>query len=194
MYKISEDRRFKKNKREIRRAFIDLVIEKGYQKLTISDIAERADINRMTFYAHYDAIEDIFNEFVDDMEAEIVEAIEKETEFDMDKFFQILNNMMYKEIDFFRYVAKQGNMSAFRGAFKSTISQLIRVDLKTDNPYTKEELLILGDLAAVCIAYSYLDWLAGDYGEIEISTVVNITKKILKETLNHITYVKHELD
>lgn len=192
MYKISEDRRFKKNKREIRRAFIDLVIEKGYQKLTISDIAERADINRMTFYAHYDAIEDIFNEFVDDMEAEIVEAIAKETEFEIDKFFQILNNMMYKEIDFFRYVAKQGNMSAFRGAFKSTISQLIRVDLKTDNSYTKEEQLILGDLAAVCIAYSYLDWLAGDYGEVEISTVVNITKKILKETLNHITYVKHK--
>ena len=53
MYKTSNDRRFKKNKKEIRRAFIDLVIEKGYDKLTISEITERADINRMTFYSHY---------------------------------------------------------------------------------------------------------------------------------------------
>ena len=51
MYKTSNDRRFKKNKKEIRRAFIDLVIEKGYDKLTISEITERADINRMTFYS-----------------------------------------------------------------------------------------------------------------------------------------------
>ena len=55
MYKTSNDRRFKKNKKEIRRAFIDLVIEKGYDKLTISEITERADINRMTFYSHYES-------------------------------------------------------------------------------------------------------------------------------------------
>ena len=67
MYKTSNDRRFRKNKTAIQRAYIDLVVEKGYQHVTITDIAERADINRMTFYAHYETIEDIFSEFVDDI-------------------------------------------------------------------------------------------------------------------------------
>ena len=58
MYKTSNDRRFRKNKTAIQRAYIDLVVEKGYQHVTITDIADRADINRMTFYAHYETIED----------------------------------------------------------------------------------------------------------------------------------------
>jgi AcrR family transcriptional regulator len=33
--------------------FIDLLAEKGFEKITINDIAERADINRGTFYLHY---------------------------------------------------------------------------------------------------------------------------------------------
>jgi AcrR family transcriptional regulator len=33
--------------------FIDLLAEKGFEKITISDIAERANINRGTVYLHY---------------------------------------------------------------------------------------------------------------------------------------------
>ena len=190
MYKTSGDRRFQKNKRIIRRAFIDLVMEKGYGRVTITDIAERADINRMTFYSHYDEIEDIFNEFVDDMEAEIMDAIALEDTFSIDSFFRILSDMMYKEIDFFRFVAREENLSSFRDAFKATISQLVRVDLKNDSTYSKEQQLVLSDLTAVCIAYAYLDWLAGEYGQAQLTDVIDITKGILKETLNHVVYVK----
>ena len=34
-------------------AFIDLLAEKGFEKITINDIAERANINRGTVYLHY---------------------------------------------------------------------------------------------------------------------------------------------
>ncbi len=188
MYRVSDDRRFKKNKKQIRRAFIDLVIEKGYDKLTISDIAERADINRMTFYSHYDAIEDIFNEFVDDMEADIVEAISNEQSFEIGKFFELLNSLMYEEIEFFRHVAKDGNLAAFRKSFKETISQLIRVDLKKEFAMSEDSRLIIADLTAVCIAYSYLDWLAGEYGDTSLSEVTEITKNTLELQLNNINY------
>ncbi|MBE6829517.1 MAG: TetR/AcrR family transcriptional regulator [Ruminococcaceae bacterium] len=33
--------------------FIDLLAEKGFEKITINDIAERANINRGTVYLHY---------------------------------------------------------------------------------------------------------------------------------------------
>ena len=190
MYKTSNDRRFRKNKETMRRAFLDLAIEKGYQNIRIKDIANRADINRMTFYAHYETIEDIFDEFIDDMKAGIVDAISREDEFSFEKFFSILSDTMYQEIDFFRHVAKQSNLSVFRTAFKDTISQILKIDLKEDSLDSKEEHLILSDLTAVCIAYAYLDWLSGEYGDVPLSMVTRIAGNMLSDKLEKISYVR----
>ena len=189
MYRTSKDRRFQKNKRELRRAFIDLCIEQGYQNLTISSLTERADLNRMTFYSHYDTIEDVFLEFVDDMTGEIASHIAEEDEFTIDGFISILNTVMYREIDFFRYVAKSGSRADFKAAFKDAIAQLIHIDMKKSPALTEQEALILTDLDAVCIAYSYLDWLAGDYGEdVALDEVMAVTKDLLKDHLPWVAY------
>ena len=189
MYRTSKDRRFQKNKRELRRAFIDLCIEQGYQNITISSLTERADLNRMTFYSHYDMIEDVFLEFVDDMTSEIGSHIADEEEFTIDGFISILNTVMYREIDFFRYVARSGSRADFKTAFKVAIAQLIHVDMKKSPALTQQEALILTDLDAVCIAYSYLDWLAGDYGEdATLDEVMGVTKDLLKDHLPWVAY------
>ncbi len=189
MYKTSKDRRFQKNKRELRRAFIDLCIEQGYQKISISSLAERADLNRMTFYSHYDAIEDVFQEFVDDMTTEIARRIKEEKEFTIDGFIAILNSVMFREIEFFRYVARTNSRADFKTAFKDAIRQLIQIDLKKNPSLTKQQQLILCDLDAVCIAYSYLDWLAGDYGEdTTLDEVMAVTKSLMKDHLPWVTY------
>lgn len=52
----------------IRKAFIELLSEKDFKKITVTDIVNRADINRSTFYVHYS---DIFA-LVDEIENEIV--------------------------------------------------------------------------------------------------------------------------
>lgn len=190
MYKSSNDRRFQKNKREIRKAFIRLVIKnKGYHNLSVSEVAKEADINRMTFYSHYDYVEDIFQEFVDDMEREIHDAVSGESKFDIDNFFSILNNLMYKEIDFFRFVAKDENCSEFCTAFRKTISRLIVIS----NTESTTQALIASDIAASCIAYAYLDWLAGRYGAAGLDDVLLIVKDMLKGQLNSLQYsIAHE--
>ena len=189
MYRTSKDRRFQKNKRELRRAFIDLCIEQGYQNISISSLTERADLNRMTFYSHYDTIEDVFQEFVDDMVSEIGSHITAEDEFTIDGFISILNTVMYREIDFFRYVAKSGSRADFKTSFKDAIAQLIHIDMKKNPALTQQEALILTDLDAVCIAYSYLDWLAGDYGEyVALDEVMAVTKDLLKDHLPWVSY------
>lgn len=188
MYKSSPDKRFQKNKKAIQKAYCDLIMEKGTAKLSVAEIAKRADINRMTFYSHYDVVEDIFDEFVDEMKEEIAEAIKKEPEFSLDAFFKILNTMMYRQIDFFRYVAKHETLSPFREAFKRAISELIVVDV--DENYSQSQALILSDLSAVCIAYTYLDYLAGLYGEVTLEEVIEMAKKVLGDMLSYMHYVR----
>lgn len=190
MYRKSKDRRFQKNKKQIRRAFIDLTIQRGFRRITISDIAARADINRMTFYAHYDTVEDVFDEFVDDMEQEITAAVSWEKQFDIDHFFTLLNQMMYQEIDFFRYIAKEGNCADFRSRFRQAIDQILQVDFAEKAAYPSHEKQIRSSLASVCITYAYLDWLAGAYGDIPLDAVIDVTKNMLGEQLSQVTYRK----
>ena len=42
-----------RSRRLINQAFLELLREKSFEKITVTDIVKRADINRSTFYAHY---------------------------------------------------------------------------------------------------------------------------------------------
>ena len=42
-----------RSRQMIRKAFLELLEEKEYKKITVTDIVRRADLNRSTFYAHY---------------------------------------------------------------------------------------------------------------------------------------------
>jgi AcrR family transcriptional regulator len=58
-------------------AFLELVIEKGYEKITIQDILDRADVGRSTFYVHYRDKEALltasFDGMRDQLEGELAE-------------------------------------------------------------------------------------------------------------------------
>lgn len=67
--KTKTDMRIVKSKLAIKNAFLQLIKENGYANITITDIANRAMINRKTFYMHYETKEilykSIINEFMD---------------------------------------------------------------------------------------------------------------------------------
>lgn len=56
------DRRIIRTRRAIRDAFISLLTETDYDKITITALAKRADIDRKTFYTHYASIDALFED------------------------------------------------------------------------------------------------------------------------------------
>lgn len=72
---MKEDRRIRRTKSAIKEAFIDLLNEKEIEKITIQDITKRADINRGTFYLHF---EDKYL-LLDEMENECIAEISNVT-------------------------------------------------------------------------------------------------------------------
>ena len=62
----NEDRRIRRTKKAMNAALAELLMEKPLNKISVREIAERADINRGTFYLHYrdvyDMVEKIQNE------------------------------------------------------------------------------------------------------------------------------------
>ena len=65
------DIRVKKTRRAIQKAFIELLREKPVEKITVKEIAERAEINKTTFYAHYETLDAL----TDQMEQQTVQMV-----------------------------------------------------------------------------------------------------------------------
>jgi AcrR family transcriptional regulator len=53
------DRRIKRTQDVLHQALIALMIEKGYEVITLQDIIDRANVGRSTFYAHYVGKQDL---------------------------------------------------------------------------------------------------------------------------------------
>lgn len=58
----SQDRRAKKTRKAIQNAFMSLSIDKRINEITITDITQAADINRSTFYLHYNSIFEVLDD------------------------------------------------------------------------------------------------------------------------------------
>ena len=59
-----------RSRRLIRQAFLELLHEKPYEKITVTDIVSRADINRSTFYAHYTDVSGLVDSLLDEITQE----------------------------------------------------------------------------------------------------------------------------
>ena len=68
-----EDRRVRRTRAQLRTAFTSLMAEKPINQITVRELADRADVNRGTFYTHYrdiyDMLEQVEQELLDELTA-----------------------------------------------------------------------------------------------------------------------------
>ena len=63
---LTESRRTRYTRRAMQDALIDLMRERPLGSITIKALCEQADVNRSTFYAHYDSIEELLHDIEDE--------------------------------------------------------------------------------------------------------------------------------
>jgi AcrR family transcriptional regulator len=56
------DRRIQKTRKLLSESLIALILEKGYERVTIQDIIDKANVGRSTFYTHYENKEQLLVE------------------------------------------------------------------------------------------------------------------------------------
>lgn len=55
----SKDKRQRKTRKAVELAFLELLQEKNFEQITITEVTNKADINRKTFYNNYYSLDDI---------------------------------------------------------------------------------------------------------------------------------------
>lgn len=164
------DRRNRKTINLIQIVFLELLDLKPIKSITITEICNKADINRGTFYLHYKDINDlsdsIENNILNDLEKILNSAehtITKNTTSDF--LVPILENIKSKK-SFFISLNKTGNIDNFTKKLSSLINNFIFQAysniLKLANPN------LLDYYSSYCIGATYgiiLNWLNNECKE-----------------------------
>jgi AcrR family transcriptional regulator len=70
------DRRQRKTREGIFKAFIELLSKKHFSQITVGEIIERADIGRATFYAHFETKDFLLKELCEELFCHLFDCIE----------------------------------------------------------------------------------------------------------------------
>lgn len=90
------DRRVRKTKQVLRQGLVKLMTQKSVQTITVKELCETCDINRGTFYAHYNDVFDLLNKIEDEMLEQMKAMLEQ---------YELLNiGQSYKNISVLCYI------------------------------------------------------------------------------------------
>jgi AcrR family transcriptional regulator len=116
-----EDRRIARTRRLLKAALIELIDEQAYEKITIRDITDRADIGYATFFRHYDGVDDLMLEIF----SGIIEELESLPGTHGEDYFE------QEGYQLFEHVAK--NRSLYRGILDShTFTRKLQVHIRNN--------------------------------------------------------------
>jgi AcrR family transcriptional regulator len=73
MAKKPIDRRVARTRGMLHQALLSLILEKGYETISVEDICERANVGRSTFYAHFTSKDDLKRSGLEHLRRELLE-------------------------------------------------------------------------------------------------------------------------
>jgi AcrR family transcriptional regulator len=104
LYTSRHERRRLQTRRQLIETTVQLVLEKGYDTITIQDITDRADLGRGTFYIHFkDKEEVVWTAF-----HELLQTLEKEAHGQLDR--KIPGVEYYGLLNIFRHAEKNRDL------------------------------------------------------------------------------------
>lgn len=154
-----------RSKTMIKNALISLMKEKSFDRITVTDIVERADINRGTFYAHYKDVRDVLDKICAGMVDELVRSI---SSFDVNAIvkdnsdvFSRFSDYIAKDPDYFRLLLQVDGIHDFILRKKrDAINVLMNSDEVKVLANRKEAEIVL-DFALSAIVDTYSDIVLG---------------------------------
>jgi AcrR family transcriptional regulator len=116
---IDQDLRVTRTRTLVKDAFVKLMEEKEFQNITINDIADKAMINRSTFYLHFTDKYDLLKKITDEAIQSILDLVAPETHIvngslDYDSFFQNLScilKVVEKDAKLYKIILNNKDMS-----------------------------------------------------------------------------------
>ncbi|WP_257350782.1 TetR/AcrR family transcriptional regulator [Pseudalkalibacillus decolorationis] len=191
------DLRVLRTRKLINEAFLKLIEEKGFDAITIQDIANEALINRATFYLHYEdkyaLLETMSDTVVEELMALINPAYHVENqEVNLEKFQETIQNVyenVQKNSDFYRVMFGENGVYDFRNSLEEVIRRKFNQNIEILGIQTIEDQ-IPKELITHFISAAFVGviqwWLKEDMNFSPQEMAIKLSKVITKGPLKAI--------
>ena len=156
-----------RSRKMIQTAFQELLREKPFEKITVTDIVNRADINRSTFYAHYPDVRGLVEVMMDNV---VQKSIDLVADMDFRKILTDPTAMLkglleigMENLELYRLLSQSDfalrQVEFVKAAFlKKAVTELnIPEEIRTSSRYKVQISFFIGG-----ILNTYQQWMLGD--------------------------------
>ncbi len=160
----AQDRRVFKTKKVIREAFVSLLAEKDLEKITIKEIALRADVDRKTVYNYYGSIYDIQVE----LENELAKSFEHDiknfnyTTFEPREIFAAFAGFLEENLELFDWVMRIKSSARLISKINFFLRVKIRESIGKNNEIDPLKIELATEYVTAGLFCVYRYWFNGD--------------------------------
>lgn len=152
-----------RSRKLIKQAYVELIKEKDFDKISVKDIVIKADVNRGTFYAHYSSVTDVAEQIGNEIASALLEFLDdfKDTRL-IENPLPFLTNIarfLEKDLEYYRLLMNSQRSAAFLNKLKTLfIDKILNDEKKMAAIRNKNQFLICVNLYASGFAGLYQDW------------------------------------
>jgi AcrR family transcriptional regulator len=123
----------------LRRALFSLIQEQGYDRITVQDLLDRADIGRSTFYAHYRDKDDLLRSAFEDIRSALAaeRAADEQAPGATSQFLQPLL-VVFRHVEGHRHLwqplTRKGGAELATQILQDHVTELVREHLRSQFP------------------------------------------------------------
>ncbi len=179
MSTAAKNRNARRTERLILESFVSLLNQGRGDKLTVAEICREADINRSTFYAHYETLDDFKSHVLDgicDIITQLLDGILSESFASDPSTILVPLGTYYQE-----------NLTLYR-AVSSSYTSVSGMDIR-NRILAQHEQIETADLVRFDMVLSSLlsvvhTWSVGDYGDVPIESLMDRLAPMYKAMLS----------
>lgn len=157
-----KDRRIGKTQASIRNALITLILEKEILEITVKELAERANINRKTFYMHYSSIEDILDKIENEIIDKLLFILERydffDSQFDIYALFRSLNDVINEDFELYQRLVFSNSYTFLIIKVKKVLKDTILEKYNDKLNMSKDLYNLYAEYTASGVMSLYIEW------------------------------------
>lgn len=154
------DRRVIKTKKAIRRALMETLEEKELDKITMKELAERADVDRKTVYNYYANAQDILDEIEDEAVAEL-EVLTKDLQYDPENplaVFEVITSLLTGKIEVYTHLMRMERNSRLILRMIDYLREKVRETICRSKEIKPEKVELVTEYVTAGLFSAYRYW------------------------------------